>query len=103
MDVVSTGLMEVSSLPWCISVRWCVRFDSTKRVELPECLMLPHKNVLTSSLDAKADEAASARARRPSLSLQYMVRPAIQRFLDENEGCAIMVTSANALVMRYSR
>lgn len=51
----------------------------------------------TVSLDAGDYEAlcALAQAQRPPLSLQYTVRLAIRRFLDEYEGRAITLTAAN--------
>jgi hypothetical protein len=52
----------------------------------------------TVSLDAGDYDAlcALAQAQRPPLSLQYTVRLAIRRFLDEYEGRAITLTPANA-------
>lgn len=59
----------------------------------------------TVSLDAGDYEAlcALAQAQRPPLSLQYTVRLAIRRFLDEYEGRAITLTPANAPAKRSKR
>lgn len=59
----------------------------------------------TVSLDAGDYEAlcALAQAQRPPLSLQYTVRLAIRRFLDEYEGRAITLTRANAPAKRSKR
>lgn len=59
----------------------------------------------TVSVDAEDYEAlcALAQAQRPALSLQYAVRLAIRRFLDENEGRAITLTPANASAKRSRR
>lgn len=59
----------------------------------------------TVSLDAEDYEAlcALAQAQRPPLSLQYAVRLAIRRFLDEHEGRAITLTPAHAPAKRSRR
>ncbi|MFZ5593341.1 MAG: hypothetical protein ACOY4D_03610 [Pseudomonadota bacterium] len=59
----------------------------------------------TVSLDAQDYEAlcALAQAQRPPLSLQYAVRLAIRRFLDEYEGRAITLTPASAPAKRSKR
>jgi hypothetical protein len=59
----------------------------------------------TVSLDAEDYEAlcSLAQAQRPPLSLQYAVRLAIRRFLDENEGRAITLTAANSPAKRSRR
>ena len=59
----------------------------------------------TVSLDAEdyAALCALAQAQRPPLSLQYTVRLAIRRFLDEHEGRAITLAAANAPAKRSGR
>lgn len=59
----------------------------------------------TVSLDADDYEAlcALAQAQRPPRSLQYAVRLAIRRFLDEHEGRAITLTPAHAPAKRSRR
>jgi hypothetical protein len=59
----------------------------------------------TVSLDSQDYEAlcALAQAQRPPLSLQYTVRFAIRRFLDEYDGRAITPTPANAPAKRSKR
>jgi len=59
----------------------------------------------TVSLDAGDYDAlcALAQAQRPPLPLQYAVRLAIRRFLDEYEGRAITLTPANAPAKRSKR
>lgn len=59
----------------------------------------------TVSLDAGDYEAlcALAEAQRPPLSLQYTVRFAIRRFLDEYEGRAITLTPANKTPAKRSK
>lgn len=59
----------------------------------------------TVSLDVQDYEAlcALAQAQRPPLSLQYTVRFAIRRFLDEFEGRAITLTPANSPEKRRKR
>jgi hypothetical protein len=59
----------------------------------------------TVSLDAHDYEAlcALAQAQRPPLSLQYTVRLAIRRFLDEYEGRAITLSPADAPAKRSER
>ncbi|WP_291298494.1 hypothetical protein [Elioraea sp.] len=59
----------------------------------------------TVSLDAQDYEAlcALAQAQRPPLSLQYTVRLAIRRFLDEYEGGAITLTPAHSSAKRSRR
>lgn len=59
----------------------------------------------TVSLDAEDYEAlcALAQAQRPPLSLQYTVRLAIRRFLDENEGRTITLTAVNPPAKRSRR
>ena len=56
----------------------------------------------TVSLDVQDYEAlcALAQAQRPPFSLQYTVRLAIRRFLDEYEGRAITLAPANAPAKR---
>lgn len=59
----------------------------------------------TVSLDAQDYGAlcALAQAQRPPLSLQYAVRLAIRRFLDESEGRTITLAPANAPANRSNR
>lgn len=59
----------------------------------------------TVSLDAQDYDAlcALAQAQRPPLSLQYTVRLAIRRFLDESEGRTITLSPANATAKRSKR
>lgn len=59
----------------------------------------------TVSLEAEDYEAlcALARSQRPALSLQYMVRLAIRRFLDESEGRTITLAAANPPANRSKR
>lgn len=59
----------------------------------------------TVSLDAQDYDAlcALAQAQRPPLSLQYTVRLAIRRFLDEHEGQAITLVAANPSAKRSKR
>jgi hypothetical protein len=59
----------------------------------------------TVSLDAQDYEAlcALAQAQRPPLSLQYTVRLAIRRLLDEYEGRAITLTPAHSPAKRSRR
>jgi hypothetical protein len=59
----------------------------------------------TVSLDADDYEAlcALAQAHRPPLSLQYTVRLAVRRFLDEHEGRAITLAVANHSAKRSKR
>ena len=61
---------------------------------MPDPTMLKR---FTVSLDAQDYEAlcALAQAQRPPLSLQYAVRLAIRRFLDEYEGRAITLALAS--------
>lgn len=56
----------------------------------------------TVSLDAQDYEAlcALAQAQRPPLSLQYTVRLAVRRLLDEYEGRAITPSPAGSLAER---
>lgn len=59
----------------------------------------------TVSLNAQDYEALCtlAQAQRPPLSLQYTVRLAIRRFLDEHEGRAITLTAATHSPNRSKR
>lgn len=59
----------------------------------------------TISLDTGDYEAlcALAQAQRPPLSLQYTVRLAIRRFLDEHEGRAITLAPANQPARRSKK
>ena len=59
----------------------------------------------TVSLDTGDYDAlcALAQAQRPPLSLQYTVRLAIRRFLDEHEGRAITLAPASQAVRRGKR
>lgn len=69
---------------------------------------MPHPTTLkrfTVSLDANDYEALCtlAQAQRPPLSLQYAVRLAIRRFLDEHEGRAITLAAATPLAKGSKR
>ena len=66
---------------------------------------MPNAKRFTVSLDAQDYEAlcALAQAQRPSLPLQYVVRLAIRRFLDEYEGRAITLTLADSSTKRSKR
>lgn len=69
---------------------------------MPRYNTMPQPTTLkrfTVSLDATDYEALCtlAQAQRPPISLQYAVRLAVRRFLDEHEGRAITLAAANPL------
>ena len=84
---------------------WCSIDSLTTRILGPKMTDPTTLKRFTVSLEAQDYDAlcALAQSQRPPIPLQYAVRLAIRRFLDEYEGRAITLTTANVPAKRSKR